>query len=150
MTTLGQLVYDPLVQDLMTTIGIPYHWGAGKPSTPWPPKPDDGLDCSGCAQVMLVRLGYLKPTEPDRNAFGLANACDPIVAGVSLGDLVFYGIPGAITHVMVCLGNGWCIGATGGGSMTKGDDPTAYVMLKRTLYRKDFRCIGRIKPQFQP
>lgn len=150
MTVFGELAYSPLVRNLLATIGVPYAWGKGQPSTPWPPA---YADCSGYAQMALVELHLLRSTEPDRNALGLANICDPVSHGgpVMLGDLVFYGFRGgAVTHVMVCLDEDWCIGATGGDSNTHGKDLTAFVMLKRTSYRKDFLTFGRIKPEFRP
>jgi cell wall-associated NlpC family hydrolase len=150
MRPFGRLAFDRRVQDLMSLIGVPYFWGRGKPATPWPPT--DGLDCSGAAQVILVHLGMLLVDQPDRNALGLANACDPVLATdpVHLGDLAFYGVHGAVTHVMVCLDDEWCLGATGGDSSTFGQDPTAYVTLKRIHYRRDFIVIGRIKAAFRP
>jgi cell wall-associated NlpC family hydrolase len=145
----GELAYSPHVRNLLATIGVPYAWGKGQPSTPWPPA---FADCSGYAQMALVELGLLKSTEPDRNALGLANACDPVSSSgpVVIGDLAFYGVRGSVTHVMVCLDEDWCIGATGGDANTKGDDPTAYVMVKKIHYRRDWLVNGRIKPQFRP
>lgn len=147
MSVLRPLLVDPRVRELLATIGVPYAWGSGTPATPWP---SDRYDCSGFAQGALVYLGLLRRAEPDRSAAALADACDPVELGHQrLGDLAFYGT-GGVHHVMVCLGDGWVIGASGGGSETHGDDPRAHVQLHHYLYRRDWVCFGRIKQEYQP
>jgi cell wall-associated NlpC family hydrolase len=146
VTPLGALVDDPQVRALLATLGTPYHWNRGTPAMPWPPGPSD---CSGYAQAALVMLGLLRPTEPDRRAFDLAMVSSPVQRGEGrLGDLAFYGAP--VSHVMVCLGNGWVIGPRGGGSKTFGDNPGAYVDIKPLMYRGDFVVIGRLRPELAP
>jgi hypothetical protein len=94
-------------------------------------------------------LGLLRPTEKDRTAHDLAMVSSPIPLGKErLGDLAFYGSP--VTHVMVCIGNGWVIGPRGGGSGTLGNDMRAFVDLKRVDYRSDFVVIGRLGAQLAP
>jgi hypothetical protein len=89
----------------------------------------------------------LRPTEPDRTAHELVMVCDPVPHGSErLGDLAFYGRRGQITHVMVCLGAGWCLGPRGGGPSTLGNDPKAFVDLRPVDYRSDLVVIGRLKP----
>lgn len=145
MNTLGQLISaDPRVADIVTAWGIPYCWGSGRPSTPWPPH---DADCSGFVQMALVRLGYLSPTYSDRTAHDLVMDSAPIIAGTEiLGDLAFYGKGRVISHVMLCLGPGVVFGASGGTESTRADDPKAFVKIDRTHYRPDFVCIGRLKP----
>jgi cell wall-associated NlpC family hydrolase len=134
-------------------VGVPYWWGKGTPATLWP---SDAYDCSGFAQGALVFLGQLRKSEPDRGAHDLANASDQVdEADVRLGDMAFYGgrdRSGAqhISHVMLCLGGEWVIGASGGGSKTLGNDPKAYVQLRRDGYRDDLVCFGRLKDSFHP
>jgi len=126
------------VRELLATVGIPYRWGAGEPSTPWPAP---GYDCSGFAQGALVRLGLLHPSHPDRRAVDLANLCDPVDSGQErLGDLAFYGSP--VSHVMVVLAPGLVIGARGGGSRTHGGDPRACVGVRVLTYRS-LTVVGR-------
>lgn len=139
------------VIELLKGYGIPYSWGAGRPSSQgWPIgvkglKGGIGLDCSGFAQVALVRLGILHEGDPDRSAAGLWDAAKPIdTDAAQLGDLAFYGGHARITHVVVCLGGGVCIGANGGNSMTNGDDPRAFVQLQPIRYRADFRGVRRL------
>jgi cell wall-associated NlpC family hydrolase len=145
MTVLRQAMKDPRVLELLATVGTPYHWGRGDPRTLWPP---EGCDCSGFANCALVHLRMLRATEPDRNAHNLAMISDPVDDG-RLGDLAFYGGQG-ISHVMLCLGGDWVVGASGGGPKTVGTDPRAYVQLRPLDYRADLVTVGRIKPDFHP
>lgn len=147
----SELLRDPRVQELIGLVGAPYWWGKGDPSTPWPPK---ACDCSGWHQMVLVRLGILSPTEPDRTAHSLAMISNPIGnRDPKLGDGAYYGKKRDgevhITHVMTCLGGGWAIGARGGGSKTKGDNPKAYVDLRKLDYRNDLIVVGEIKPEYR-
>lgn len=140
---------------LAESLGWPYWYGRGAPETPWT-EGILGVDCSGYAQMGLVRLGLLSPTYSDRSSYGLAADADPIAVGDQLvGDLALY--PG---HVMVVYedasGPGEhsaVIGASGGGRGTYGDDPNARVKLFDTaLYRNgddglpDFVTYARLKP----
>lgn len=145
---LGDLMSaDPRVTELLGLVGISYWWGKGDPSTPFPAS---AYDCSGLAQGVLVKYGMLKSTEPDRNAYNLAMISDPVTRGQQkFGDLAFYGRNGKITHVQVCIGGPWTIGARGGGSKTKGNDPKAFVDLKKIDYRSDLVVVGRIKTEYQ-
>lgn len=154
---------NPPVSKLAEALGVPYAWGAGSPSTPWPHGEqgwDDelgrtgekGWDCSGFAQAALVRLGILSSSEPDRTAQGLHDIADQVdELDVREGDLAFYGSsPSSVVHVMVVTGpraDGWTpvIGASGGGSSTFGDDPDAYVKaFDDAAYRGDLLGFGRV------
>lgn len=138
---------DPSVGALEESLGWPYYWGRGSPSTPWADGAA-GVDCSGYAQMAQVKLGLLSASAPDRSAAAMADACDPVAIGDQVpGDLVYY--PG---HVMVVCsypgedGHSAVIGASGGGSSTKGDDPGACVKVFDTaLYRNDFSSYMRWK-----
>lgn len=139
--------------------GIAYSYGAGGPSTPWGEaakgiKGGAGLDCSGAAQMMMVGIGKLEPTDPDRSSSALAAMSTEIPWGSQKwGDLAFYGSSRSkVSHVMVCNENarkadGDCevIGASGGTSKTNGDDPNARVKrFGSAKYRKDFLFFGRL------
>lgn len=143
MTAFRQMLKDPKVLELLATSGTLYSWGKGDPSTPWPA---EAYDCSGFAQGALVQLGLLSRKQPDRGAAALANCSERVEDEPRLGDLAFYGKP--VSHVMVCLGNGWVIGATGGGSHTHADDAEACVQPRRLRYRKDLLVVGRLRPEF--
>lgn len=136
---------------LLEAEGVPYSWAAGGPSASWPgggkgKNGGVGWDCSGFAQGALVRLGLLSPTATDRSAAGLYAASSP-ADGSQVGDLAFYGSSSSsVSHVMVGMGDGQVIGASGGGSKTNADDPNARVkVFSSPNYRSDFLGWRRIK-----
>lgn len=153
-------VTDERVADLMSAWGVPYVWGAGGPSAANSSWPDGavslsdgadpnavGWDCSGFAQAALVRLGLLLARAPRLNASALYARCTITVSTGTeqLGDLAFYG-QGGVAHVMLCLGGGVVIGATGGDHLTRGDQPRAFVQLQRINYRTDLWGARRLPP----
>lgn len=153
----GNAVYQgidtyPELGDLIAEAdGWTYWYGRGAPSTPWMDGAA-GVDCNGFVQMALVRLGILSAAAPDRSARAMADACDPVPLGEQrAGDLAYYpghtmlvaGPPGADGHSPV-------IGASGGRSTTKGDNPSARVKLFPTgAYRGDFATYMRLKPENQ-
>jgi hypothetical protein len=132
---------------LYESIGWPYFWAKGSPATPWESGPD-GVDCSGYAQMALVRLGLLSPGYSDRGARSLADDSDPVVVGSQRpGDLAYYG-----GHVMVVLsqpgadGHSAVIGASGGDGTTFGNDENARVKVyDSALYSGNFVTYMRLK-----
>ena len=147
MRPLREYLYDAAALDILGCVGVPYAWAVGTPGTPWPPVQSD---CSGFAQMVLVRGSQLRRTEPDRSAAGLADVCDPVKPQeTKLYDLLFYG-GHHVSHVMVAIGGGWVVGASGGGPNTHGDDSRAFVKLERWDYRGDCITGGRIKAAFRP
>ena len=149
---------DEIAALVDSSLGWPYWYGKGGPSTPWSDGPD-GVDCSGYVQMALVRLGLLPADGPRRRAtsdsgaiLSLANICDPVAVGDEApGDLAIYpghvmlvvGETGADGHAAVC-------GASGGDAETEGNDPNARVKLfASALYRADFVTYGRIKPSYR-
>ena len=137
---------------LLEALDVPYSWGAGTPASRWPQgsagsKGGVGWDCSGFAQAALVKLGKLLSTATDRTSQGLADHASGISEWEAQeGDLAFYGTAwDKVTHVMVSLGNGQVIGASGGGSATNADDASAKVKIFNTpRYRGDFLGYRRI------
>jgi hypothetical protein len=129
------------------SLGWPYFFGRGSPATPWSDGPK-GVDCSGYAQMVLVKLGKLAKTATDRGSQALADASNPLKVGQQVaGDLAYY--PG---HVMVVAGepddtgHSPVIGASGGTSTTFGTNSNARVKLFDTaLYRGDFVTYMRLK-----
>lgn len=126
----GIVVYDELREIIEQSLGWPYYWGRGDPSTPWEDG-ELGVDCSGYTQMVLVRLGQLASSAPDRNAYNLAMASDAVPVGQQrAGDWAYYaghamivaGPPGADGHSPV-------IGASGGGSDDYGDNPNARIKM---------------------
>ena len=99
-------------------VGAPYVRGAQDPGI--------GFDCSGLVVWACRELGLLYPTQ-DLSSQGLhdlcAETCVPRPA-----DLVFYGrAKDRVSHVVICLGGGYVIGASGGGQ----DCTTAEIARKR-------------------
>jgi len=111
--------------------GRPYIWGAKGP---------EAYDCSG-----LVTSGFLavggqdwRVTHNSQRLFGLLQ--DITDRPAKAGDLVFYGPPNRVTHVMVLWEDGRVFGATGGGSQTKTPTKGAEVQFRSKVgYRPDVK-----------
>jgi cell wall-associated NlpC family hydrolase len=135
-------------------LGTPYHWNGKYPGT--------GLDCSGLVTWCLSSVGAIPPTAyPDAaplkraayfrsfyNCDRLWDELEPTDAPLA-GDLAFYLDAGSkkrgkrASHVMMCVGDGSVIGASGGDSSTisaaRAREQGAKVAAYSThLYRKDF------------
>ena len=131
---------------LSGAIGWPYYFGRGAPSTPWDDGPL-GVDCSGFAQMALVRLGILSSDATDRGARTLADDSDPVdVGSQSPGDLAYYpghvavvvGYPGTDGHSSVMCASGH---ATTFGDV-EGEQVNVY---SSALYRSDFVTYMRLR-----
>jgi hypothetical protein len=97
------LEWEQHVQQMLAdSRGWPYVRAMGTPQTPWD-KGRRGVDCSGYAQMALVRLGILSPQTPDQASSGLQVMSRPVSPGTQLpGDLAFYGRRGkGVVHVEV-------------------------------------------------
>lgn len=132
-------VGEKVVEKMKSVLGVPYVWGSNDPLR--------GLDCSGAVVWVLRRLG-LKPSKWDATAASLRKESSLVILP-QVGDLVFYGpLLGSVNHVMVYMGDGKVIGASGGGSMTKTAEEArakgAEVKILPVDYRKDFRGYGRL------
>lgn len=133
------------------SLGWPYWWGKGAPSTPWEDGPG-GVDCAGYVNMFLVELGYLSSTEPDRGVTALANICDPIEVGEQQpGDMAIYNGAG---HVVMVAGppgpdgHSPVVGASGKGAEDVGQNPNSHVKLYSTaLYWDAFNTYMRLKPE---
>ncbi len=130
---------DGAVSFLVSRIGLPYLWGGKDPAV--------GLDCSGAVTNAYESVGIMSKGSSKRyGSADLAKALRPISASeVKKGDLVFYG-PSGVSHVMMIVGDGRVIGATGGGSKTTTTDIArqqgAYVKYMPIDYRKDIISYG--------
>ena len=152
---------DPWVSELIRSVGAYYRWGAGTlgdgPKR-WPQGP---FDCSGYVQAAWLAMGIIRPNawddprtayvEDDTGSLGLANACDPLpgslaeqIKAARVGDLAYY--PG---HVMLCIGDGMCIGASGGDSETKSNTNRGRVQVVPIDYRRDIVVVGRLKDEYR-
>lgn len=123
-----------------SALGIPYVWAGNIPA--------QGLDCSGFACWVLHTLGAIGAG--DFTAQGLFDLLNPHLEQLPLnpreGDLAFYGErPSRITHVMLCVGSGEVIGASGGDHTCKdfirAQALGAYVKRQGLNYRSDLVAI---------
>ena len=98
-----------LATEMANLYGIPYIWGGKDPAT--------GLDCSGAVALCFERLGLVpKGWGHTHNADAIRDYCVPICkAEARPGDVLCFGSPLRINHVMMCVGEGVCMGAQGGG-----------------------------------
>ncbi|NNC01913.1 peptidoglycan endopeptidase [Corallococcus exiguus] len=140
-------------------MGAPYRWGAKGLQPTGSPRL---FDCSGLVTWCLLEVGG-----PDwratHNTDRLWDVCAPIATEAELlpGDLVLYGRVGTkagdgrvVTrddpdHVMVYMGAGVVVGASGGGSktLTLADAQAAGARVKtypRVAYRKDVLGFRRL------
>jgi cell wall-associated NlpC family hydrolase len=131
---------------LADAIGWPYWYGQGSPATPWADG-KNGVDCSGFAQMALVRMGLLASSAPDRGARSLADDSDPVAIGEQRpGDLAYY--PG---HVVVVVSRPGADGhsailSASGHAYDLGNNPDARVKLYSTAaYRSDFSTYMRLR-----
>ncbi|NBD11847.1 C40 family peptidase [Corallococcus silvisoli] len=145
---------------VLEQMGAPYRWGAKglKPSA----SALRLFDCSGLVTWCLQEVGG-----PDwratHNTDRLWDVCTPVAIEAELlpGDLVLYGRPGTKTadgrpvtredpnHVMVYVGAGVVVGASGGGSttLTLADAAAAGARVKtfpRIAYRGDVLGFRRL------
>ncbi|NBD11313.1 NlpC/P60 family protein [Corallococcus sp. Z5C101001] len=126
----------------------PYRWnGKGQRASPEGPRL---FDCSGLVTWALHQVGG-----PDwrvtHNTDSLWSACSPVASASDLlpGDLVLYGKGGDPDHVMVHVGAGVVVGASGGSSktLTLEDAAAAGAKVKsftRVEYRPDVLGFRRL------
>ncbi len=95
-------------------VGTPYHWGGNTPA--------GGFDCSGL-------VDYIYRTAADirlpRTSHDMASMDAPKVrkmTQLASGDLVFFDIGGAISHVGVYVGKGRFVHAPNNGGTVRLDD----------------------------
>lgn len=128
------------VQIAWELYGLPYKWGGDDPL--------EGFDCSGDIVEILKSTGDL-PHDGDwtGNDLWLRFRNERISSPV-MGCVVAYGTSSKITHVMLCLDDKYCIGATGGYSVTTdieiAADQNAFIKVRPIHYRNDL--IGFFDP----
>ena len=151
---LGRHADKDCLVEFFESIGVPYAWGAGdvRNSNEFPrgvvtpnSKGIRGYDCSGFVIAALVRLGIMDPTKvaDDLHSSALVNMSLPVYE-LEPGDVLYY--PG---HVMLYIGRGMCMGATGGRSNTHGTDPNACVKVLPITYSGGLVCGCRLKQEYR-
>lgn len=143
-----------LLQAIVEVHGKPYVWGGGHPpaTSVWPAGSSRGgpagWDCSGLAQGFRARVGFPLPSG-DFGANGLwhhaAGGAVMMAGQAQPGDLAFYGNGDNAVHVAVVvlppvppvLPEGVVLSAEGGGKDTNGDNPKAFVKLRKTIMNID-------------
>ena len=91
-----------IAEFVMSFVGYSYVYGGSKPST--------GFDCSGLMYYCLTQYGYsMNRVANDQMSQGTAVSRDQLI----VGDLVFFGSGGEITHVGIYIGGGKYIAADG-------------------------------------
>ncbi|NBC40455.1 peptidoglycan endopeptidase [Corallococcus exiguus] len=136
------------LQLVLAQMHSPYRWGAkGQRTSVEGPRL---FDCSGLVTWAWHQVGG-KDWRATHNTDRLWAECLPVasVADLQPGDLVLYGKAGDPDHVMVHVGAGVVVGASGGGSktLTLEDAARADAKVKaftRVEYRPDllgFRCL---------
>lgn len=121
------------VEYAYSLLHVPYRWRGDDPLA--------GFDCSGFIHEILQAVG-LEPHGFDSTANGLYERFKQHeVASDYGGCLVFWFTAGAAIHVMLAIGDGLCIGATGGGKATDSIEAAiaqnAYVKIRPIGYRGD-------------
>lgn len=113
------------VQEALSKIGSPYIWGAEGPNT---------FDCSGLMKWSFRAIGKNIP----RDTWGI-KAGVPRVTDIRRGDLV---LCNGDQHVVMALGNGMCIQASGLGPSTTTPQPGQQV--KITPLPNDITSVHRV------
>lgn len=134
----------------LSLVLTPYWYGAGSPQSTLA-EARKGLDCSGLYGFLARTAGLVGVSCPDMSAAAWADSMDPVPADQTVeGDAAIY--PGHIAWVVGRgdEGNVVILGANGGRSSTKGDNPEAYVRCEYDGdYRGDLTCYGRLKKSFR-
>ena len=98
----GSASGDAVVSEANKFLGTPYVWGGSGPS---------GFDCSGLVYYALNEAGISVPRTTAQGYKDMATPVDEATA--QPGDLIFFGVQGAVDHVGIYMGNGQMINATG-------------------------------------
>ena len=115
-------------------LGAPYYWGGDGPSM---------FDCSGFA-LYVLRSDMSLINWGDDTAAGIAGRLQSTSAP-QRGDLVFYRGSNGITHVEFVISGSRTIGASGGGSSTRGDNPNAKVQYGDYTHDSRSKSFGSIE-----
>ena len=129
---------EHLVNLALKLVGCPYIWGGANPWT--------GFDCSGFVVWVYQVFGLLPSGDWTAQALvgWFLHRNEKANQNPQPGEMVFYGPdPQHLTHVMLALGGGFVVGASGGGhEMTSTEEARrrgAQVKVKPIGYRSDLQ-----------
>ena len=137
-------------QVLLDLKDLPYLWPCRENGYLGKDPADGGMDCSGAVQWARYKAGLIKKTEVRRyNADALYRMLPRVSGkGTVVGDLVFYGTEAHVNHVMLLVGDGKCIGESGGGPRCTTVEISrkvgARMQIKKVAYRNDIVGFRRI------
>jgi len=98
-------VATSLVNYAKQFVGNPYRSGGADLNT--------GVDCSGFTMKIYEQFGYNLPhSSKGQSSYGSYVSLDQL----AVGDLIFYGYSGSISHVAIYIGNGQIVHAATSGS----------------------------------
>ncbi len=95
-------------------VGTPYRWGGNTPS--------GGFDCSGLVDFIYRTAAGIKLPRTSRDMAAVDGRKVKKMTHLASGDLVFFDIGGAISHVGVYVGKGRFVHAPNSGGTVRLDD----------------------------
>ena len=95
-------------------VGTPYHWGGNTP--------DSGFDCSGLVDYIYRNAADILLPHSSRAMADVDGRKVRRMTDLASGDLVFFDIGGAISHVGVYVGKGRFVHAPNSGGTVRLDD----------------------------
>lgn len=114
----------------MSFVGKPYFWGGTNP--------DQGFDCSGLVQYVLLQAGIKKIPRTSRDMFENSKPVDS--ENLVVGDLVFFDTNNTkqVNHVGIYVGEGRFIHSPSTGNVIRLDK------LAQHYWQKNFIGAGRV------
>lgn len=111
-------------------VGKPYFWGGTNP--------DDGFDCSGLVQYVLMQAGIKKIPRTSKDMFASSRPVD--TENLVVGDLVFFDTNNTqqVNHVGIYVGEGRFIHSPSTGNVIRLDK------LAQHYWQKNFIGAGRV------
>ena len=98
----------------MALVGTPYHWGGNTPA--------GGFDCSGLVDYIYRTAARIKLPRTSHDLAAMDGRKVRQMTQLASGDLVFFDIDGAISHVGVYVGKGRFVHAPNSGGTVRLDD----------------------------
>jgi len=98
----------------LALVGTPYRWGGNTP--------DSGFDCSGLVGYVYRQAADIALPRTSAAMAGVDGATVKRMAELASGDLVFFRIGGAISHVGVYVGKGRFVHAPNAGGTVRMDN----------------------------